>query len=355
MSSDSKTVNYKNCLVITSLPNENDKVDGTTNKPKIRHKNIMDTIRDKYDFFVPKENLNGMILKELNVHCPDYIDFLENAWVSFSENYDKDYDPHEDLGLVPYHFCYDRNSMSYKKIPQVWKRAGYFCHDIATPIYENTYKIALMSANNSYMAAKLINTYDLIYCLNHFPGHHVTRSSYGGYCYLNNAAICAKQLQKLNHESKIAILDIDAHHNNGAQDIFYEDNNVYTLSIHMNPNLEYPSFTGFPEENTETNKNYILNKGYTSEDYLQLLNSAIEEIIKFNPWYVIINFGGDTYALDPDISRICMPCGLQLEDYIDIGKELKRINKKIIINQEGGYCMEKMGIIVDNFLSGLIN
>lgn len=351
-------MDYNNCLIISSFPNEDDKVNGSTNKPKIRHKQILDTIRDKYSFYIPKQTLTTKIIADLNVHCADYLDFLENAWISFNENYDKDFDPNNDRGLVPYHFCINRENKGYRKIPHVWKRAGYFCHDVTTPIYENTFKIAMMSANNSFIASKMIDNYNLIYCLNSYPSHHAQYNSYGGYCYLNNTGICAKQYLQTHPNNKIAILDIDYHFGNACQDLFYTDNKVYTISIHGDPVFDYPTFSGFDDEVGEGpgegfNKNLIFSKGVKSEEYIELLNIAIHEINNYDPQLVIVNFGGDTYKEDKDASNL-YGASLELEDFNEIGKELKKINKKIIISQEGGYCMEKIGTIVDNFLSGLI-
>lgn len=349
-------IKYERCIVITTLPTEQDKVDGATNKPKIRHEEITERLREKYDFLIPKLVLNRKILEKLGVHSSEFIEFLEQAYISFQKDYDKDFDPHGDGGLIPYHFCHNRNLHGYKNLP-IWKQCGYFADDVATPIYDMTYNNALLSANNSFLSAKYIDNYDLIYCLNLYPGHHARSDGYGGYCYLNNAAISARHYQLLHPNSTIAILDLDYHAGNGTQEIFYKDPSVLTISIHADPVFEYPAYSGFEDETGEGpglgfNKNFIFGKKAKSEEYLRILSQAIDHILSFSPSIVIIPFGGDTYLHDPDASLL-YGCSLDIPDYFDIGQQLRRLNLPIIITQEGGYDMSKIGIIVQSFLSGI--
>ena len=355
-------MDYKDNIIITSLPDENDKIDGSTNKPKIRHDKIIKLFRDKggFSMMIPKMELTHTMLENLNVHKSDYLEFLRDSYVSFKDNYDADFDPNKDGGLIPYYFS-NRILNTRTKLP-MWKKAGYYCTDVTTPIYENTYKNSMMSANISYVAAKFIDNYNLIYCLNMYPGHHASSDQMGGYCYLNNAAICAKQYQQRNAKNKIkpkvAILDLDYHAAQGTQEIFYDDPTVYNISIHADPYYVYPNQCFEDElgdnEGVGYNKNIIFSKQVKGDEYLDIVKQAITIINNFDPELVIIPFGGDTFKLDKDPSRL-YTASLELEDYYDIGQELKKINRKMIITQEGGYDMENISKIVDNFISGIIS
>ena len=345
-------MNYANILVITSDINIHDQFNGATNKPGIRFRNIYENLQNKYKFHVPKMLINSKKLIELNIVNEDYIYFLEHAWNDFKENYDKDWSDKYD-GIVPYHFC---DYSNYKKIPCLYKQAGYFCGDVLTPIYSTTFDNSMMSANNCYIAVEMIDKHDLIYCLNMYPGHHAKKNKYTGYCYINNASIIAKYYMQIKEKAKIAILDLDYHAGDGQQEIFYEDPNVLTISIHADPKYDYPTYYGHADEiglneGKGFNENLIFPNGCEINDYLVLLEIACTKIKNFNPDILIIPFGADTFIDDPENGNSYLCC-LQLDDYYTISSKIKNLNKKIIITQEGGYNLEKAGTIVENFLKG---
>lgn len=279
------------------------------------------------------------------------IQIFQKVHIKLLDNYDSDFD-NGNKGIVPYYFT----KKNIDKMP-IWKQVCYYVTDSVTPIYDNTYEILIISANNGYVAASLINSYDLIYCLNLYPGHHASYNQFGGYCYLNNGAICAKRYKQLNDNAKILILDIDYHAGNGTMDIFYEDPTIYTISVHADPKYDYPNEC-FEDEKGEKegygfNKNVIFPKKVNIEQYLEILDNMTDDIKKFDPELIIIPFGGDTYKEDKDPSKL-YGANLNVDDYKKIGNKIKNLNKKIIITQEGGYDMENIDKILLSFIEGLL-
>ncbi len=184
------------------------------------------------------------------------------------------------------------------------------------------------------------------------PGHHAGKNYCGGFCYLNNAALAAERLSK-NNKNKIAILDIDYHHGNGTQEIFYENDNVLYVSIHADTRCAFPYYWGSADETGKGkgkgyNINIPLDIYCNTQKYLNNLNIAIDYINKFNGDFLIISFGTDIFSKDPlgtfDISE---------EDFSKIGEQIKRINLPILIVQEGGYNLDNIGKCATNFLEEL--
>lgn len=349
-----------------------------TNKPELRHRLIRDKLlkNPNYKIHVSNSSLDDGWLQHLDVHDENMIDFLQNCYSSFEEGGqgDSNFKGAEEKGLIPYNIrkkTYNHNPLFEL---EYFRQMGFWADDALTPIFKDSWANAFNSAYNSFMAHAFINEpkvakvaslepvepYNTIYCLNSQPGHHASYSSYGGYCFLNNAAIVAKSLLQKNKEKgsngikRVAILDIDYHAGNGTSQIF-EDNsarNVLTVSIHANPALDYPFYSGYECENTETNINIIFNKGIEIKEYLLLLEKALNAIEQFGADCLVIAFGGDTFKNDPDASPTCR-CSLGVQDYFTIGKTIKeRFTGKKVITQEGGYDMENIDNIVFSFLEG---
>ena len=140
-----------------------------------------------------------------------------------------------------------------------------------------------------------------VYALVRPPGHHAERKVFGGFCYFNSNAIAANYLSKFG---KVAILDIDYHHGNGQQDIFYKRNDVLTISIHGNPSFAYPYFSGFKDEKGEGeglgfNINYPLKEKLNGAEYLEVLGLALKKIVKFKPSFLVVALGLDVAKGDP--------------------------------------------------------
>lgn len=231
-------------------------------------------------------------------------------------------------------------------------RAGYFCFDIYSPLSRHVFRAAVEAVNCALTVADyLLQGHDLGYALVRPPGHHAERSSFGGFCYLNSAAVAANYL---SHDGTVAVLDLDYHHGNGTESIFYERSDVLTLSIHGSPDYEYPYFSGFAEDRgdgagTGFNINYPLKQGVTGAEYLQVLKRACREILRFNPVYLIIPTGFDTAKGDPSGQWY-----LTGEDFFECGLMLGRLKKPAAVIQEGGYGTETLGANAVQFLRGLL-
>lgn len=239
--------------------------------------------------------------------------------------------------------------------PNNLHHAGYFCFDSGTPLTHYTHMAATLSAACAVNAAKVIEQGKTTeaYALCRPPGHHASRDLFGGYCYFNNAALAAKELKK---NGKVLILDIDFHHGNGTQSIFYEDPNVFFVSIHGDPTEFYPYFWGHSsEKGFGPGKNFNLNiplpAGCDGLTYIStLINKVFPIIQSYAPASLIISAGFDTYKDDP-IGKF----NLESQDYFQIGALISKLKLPTLIVQEGGYCTDKLGLNVELFLSGFMS
>ena len=231
--------------------------------------------------------------------------------------------------------------------------AGYYCIDTFTPINKNAFLAARSGANCALTGAELLmEGYHTSYALVRPPGHHAERDVFGGFCYFNNASIAANFLSQYG---KVALLDIDYHHGNGHQQIFYERKDVLTISIHGNPSFAYPYFSGFADEKGAGeglgfNINYPLKEELTGEQYLVYLKKAIKHIIKFNPDYLVVSLGLDPAKGDPTGTW-----SLRASDFKTNGAEIGKIPIPVLFVQEGGYKNRTLGINARNFFEGYLS
>lgn len=237
--------------------------------------------------------------------------------------------------------------------PKRLQETGFFCEDTSTPFSNELISAIYGSAASAVAGAKAIQKNEpLAYALCRPPGHHASAGYFGGYCYLNNAAIAAEYLSQQG--SKVCILDIDYHHGDGTQSIFYSRNDVLTVSLHADPSDKFPFFTGFSHEigqgdGERYNLNICLPKRIQVDGYLAALqHHALPKIDAFSPEYLIIAFGADTYLGDPICDFL-----LDIFDYTLIGQALAELNLPTLVIQEGGYCKGAIGEIVHHFLQGL--
>lgn len=229
---------------------------------------------------------------------------------------------------------------------------SYFMMDTYTPLVSGTYHAAIESVNIALTGAKyILQGEPVIYSLCRPPGHHASEKSTGGYCYFNNAAIAANFLASYGN---VAILDIDFHHGNGTQSIFYDRSDVLYLSIHADPRKRFPYSSGFVDEigrgdGKGFTKNYPLSLGTKNSTYLRVLEKTIQDIENYSPAYLIISLGFDTYAHDPI-------GGFKLTEsfYSTIGKTIANLHLPTLIIQEGGYNTKALGGLAYNFLNGFI-
>jgi len=218
--------------------------------------------------------------------------------------------------------------------------AGYYCIDTFTPLDANAYLAACQAVDVALTAAEqVLLGRKVAYALCRPPGHHAERKSFGGFCYFNNAAIAAHFLSKTG---RVALLDIDYHHGNGTQDIFYERSDVLTLSLHGHPNHSYPYFSGFADETGEGagkgyNRNYPLPENTDEQLYLETLQKAISRIEQFKPVFLVISLGFDTMRGDPTGSFM-----LTAETMRKIGLVLGQLKLPTLVVQEGGYNLRNL-------------
>jgi acetoin utilization deacetylase AcuC-like enzyme len=233
-------------------------------------------------------------------------------------------------------------------------RMGYYAFDASTPIVEGTWDAALAAAHCALTAATLVAEGDKgAYALCRPPGHHAGHSVYGGYCFLNNAALAAQHLRDRGF-ARVAVLDVDYHHGNGTQDIFWERSDVLFVSIHASPETDYPYFLGHADERgAGAGEGYTLNlplpRGTGWKEYGAALGAALDAIGTFSPDALVVSLGVDTYEGDP-ISAF----KLAQEHYPLIGQRLAGLKLPTVFVQEGGYAVDEIGTNVAGVLEGFL-
>jgi acetoin utilization deacetylase AcuC-like enzyme len=228
---------------------------------------------------------------------------------------------------------------------------GWYTFDASTPIVEGTWDAALAAARCAMTAAALVAEGEpAAYALCRPPGHHAGRAFYGGYCYLNNAALAAQHLR--DHGCvRVAVLDVDYHHGNGTQEIFWARDDVLFVSLHATPESEYPYFLGYADERgagpgAGHTLNLPLPLGTRWPEYRAALEVALAAIARYAPDALVVSLGVDTFEADP-IS------GFRLtgEDYPRLGDCLAAAGLPTVLVQEGGYAVAEIGANVAGVLA----
>lgn len=274
----------------------------------------------------------------LAVHDAGFVSYMEQVCTSLTT----------DLPVYPYVFPV-RNVARPPK--QLAIRAGYYCIDTFTPLTRNVWPAARDAVNSALTAARLIlDGQRVAYALVRPPGHHAERHVFGGFCYLNNAAIAANHLSAFG---KVVVLDIDYHHGNGTQDIFWQRRDVLTISIHGEPSVAYPYFSGFADECGEGegagyNLNLPLPEKIDASGYLEALQVALARIADFGPDFLVVALGLDTASGDPTGSW-----PLVGRDFFGIGDQIGRLQRPTLVVQEGGYKTRSIGHNAAAFFAGL--
>ena len=279
------------------------------------------------------------------VHAPAFIRFLSEAWDQWqAEDFDGE--------AIPTVFPARR--MQQREPAYIDGRLGYYAMAMETAITQGTWEAAQSSAAVAQTAQGLItNGAGSAFALCRPPGHHAGSDLYGGYCFLNNAAIAAQGFLN-NGANRVAILDVDFHHGNGTQDIFYQRDDVTFLSLHGAPEDAFPHFLGYADETGAGkgdgfNFNYPLPPGTVYKDWLKALQDALKKISALSPDVLIISLGVDTYKDDP-ISFF----KLESEDFNHYGKAIAAMNLPTLFVMEGGYAVEEIGINTVNVLTGFL-
>lgn len=276
------------------------------------------------------------------VHSERYIHFLAEAWKRRAE-----IEPGVDY-VLPSHFS--RPEMSH--YPEgIIGRVGFHMADLSTPIHEHTYTAVLASANAAVSAAHAALSHGYAYGLCRPPGHHASTESAGGFCFVNNTAIAAAQLQKALG-CKVGIIDIDVHHGNGTQNIFYHRDDVVTASIHADPSTFMPYYAGYADE-TGTgagqgcNLNLPLPHGSGDEPYLRAIDDALEFCAARGVEALVVAMGLDASEHDPNGAM-----AVTTEGFRSAGEKLAATKWPTALIQEGGYLSEILGENLKAALSG---
>ncbi len=221
-------------------------------------------------------------------------------------------------------------------------QAGYHMTDTSCPISAETWAAAYASAQSAIAGAELIlQGQRSTYALCRPPGHHAFAELAGGFCYLNNTAIAAQQLTLSGR--KVAILDIDLHHGNGTQGIFYDRPDVLTVSLHAHPERYYPFFWGYPEERGHgpgegANVNLCLPRGSADAAFLAALDTALKAITHWGADTLVLALGLDAFEGDPFAGLAVTTKG-----FAQIGQEIAHLGLPTLIVQEGGYLCPELG------------
>lgn len=284
------------------------------------------------------------------IHTTDYLTFLETAyvrWQSFIQSTvgvagDSE---HKEIfsHVFPHH--------SARALPSsIQGQVGYYLSGGSCPVDEGTWCAALNSANTALTAANLIvDGAPEAYAVCRPPGHHAYADMAGGFCYLNNVAIAANYLTK--HFSRIAVLDIDAHHGNGTQSIFYGRDDVYFASIHGDPNVLFPFYAGYAHERGEGaglgyNLNLPLPIGTEDHEFIEALVYALGCIENYAPDVLVISLGFDPFKGDPSA---CL--SVSTEGFKKIGQLIGEFRGPVLLVQEGGYVVDDLSNNLNAFLN----
>jgi acetoin utilization deacetylase AcuC-like enzyme len=276
------------------------------------------------------------------IHSSRYLEFLQNIYPRWSR-----IDGASKEVIANVHPIDRDDGYPESAVGQV----GFHVYDTSCPISADTWHSARWSAMTAAHAAKLVVSGEpACYALSRPPGHHSSQDLAGGFCYLNNSAIAAQQL--LTKYTRVAIIDVDVHHGNGTQRIFYERDDVLTVSVHTDPASFYPFYWGYANETgraegTGYNLNIPLARGTGDEAYLRSLDEALQAVSDYAPDAIVIALGLDTHEDDPyhgmTITTAC---------YAPIGARLASLDRPTVIVQEGGYLSDVLGHNLSSFLEG---
>jgi len=279
----------------------------------------------------------------LAVHSPAYVAFLKDAarlWREAGRTGD----------AIPYAFpIRGRRPLDLTRIDAL---IGAHSFDATTPITPDSWAASYGSAQSALAATQAVLEGDAAaFALCRPPGHHAGADYCGGYCHLNTAAIAAQAARDAG-VARVAILDIDYHHGNGTQDIFYDRGDVFYASVHADPRTDYPFFWGHADETGDgegrgATLNLPLPHGTTIGAFRAAQTAALDAIAAFDPGLLVVSFGADTWEGDP-ISHFA----LTTPDYAVLATDIAARGWPTAIVMEGGYAVDALGHNVDSFLRG---
>ncbi len=260
----------------------------------------------------------------------------------------------ENESVFPHVSLYRDFTPKFSEHPKInLKKAGYYCFDVGIEIDHNTYKSAKASVDVALTGAELIvnKKERVVFSLSRPPGHHAGYNFFGGYCIFNNAAAAANYIAK--NESRVAILDVDFHHGNGTQDIFYDQANVFYVSIHGHPGQYFPYFSGFEDEKGQrlglgANLNIPLPKGIENDEYREHLKFALKKIKEFQADSLVLSIGFDTFVKD-----LIGDFNLTTDFYKEIALMCGELQIPVLAVLEGGYDIQDLQKNGHSFIKGL--
>jgi len=295
----------------------------------------------------PAHDTAGLDAALAQIHDPRYLRFIAHAWDDW-------------VALDPANAQRDA-------LPSVWPapgmrldilpdnfaaRLGLFAFDAGTPLTAGSWAAARAGAACAMTAAREVAAgMRSAFALSRPPGHHAGAGFFGGYCFLNNAALAAQALRD-GGAARVAVLDVDYHHGNGTQSIFYERADVLTVSIHGDPRTEYPFFIGHADERGAgaglgVNLNLPLPRGTGFAAWREALRAGLAAIDAFGAQALVVALGVDTFEGDP-ISGF----RLRSADYLTLGRDIAGARRPTVFVFEGGYAVAEVGINAANVLEG---
>mmetsp|Transcript_7451 Transcript_7451/g.16012 ORF Transcript_7451/g.16012 Transcript_7451/m.16012 type:complete len:432 (+) Transcript_7451:175-1470(+) len=384
------------------------------NKPRLRRELILSALQKEYPELVSIKSLSprkdvDLIDLYRRVHDVNMIEFILNAWTKWAamgrdggwyeecchpewlKNKEDCKDEAEVPPMVPCHVSFRRDGIE-RPSDNVMGALGYYCTDLMTPIVGTLveelmgdaqiieaavdFAFQKMEPGDANESPVESGAFPVVYAVTTHPGHHANRDNFGGYCYLNNAALCAKLMQERlkslidistdseppnkKRKCRVAILDIDYHCGNGTGSIFYRDPGIFFSSIHCDPGVEYPFNAGYADQigaegGIGATHHIPLAPGATWETYKIAIEKAMNAILAYDVCGLVVSLGLDTYEGD---SVAVNRGGFKLSglDYLEIGKcmgkFMKGKNIPIVFVQEGGYKMDVVGEAAAHVVGG---
>lgn len=279
----------------------------------------------------------------MRVHTPKFVEFMRTAYGEWQA-------VHGDTDALP--LCWPNRGLRQVIPEEIDGKLSFYTFDAATPVTAGTWAAITSSVNVALSGADILRSGQRgVFSLCRPPGHHASADLFGGYCFFNNVAIAAQALLD-EGAGRVAILDIDYHHGNGTQSIFYDREDVLFVSIHADPAQEFPFFLGYANESGQGegdgyNLNIPLRWGTGWSQWQDALSAGLARIRDYGPDAILVSLGVDTFSGDP-ISKF----KLSSEHFPLIGEQIAGLQLPTLFVLEGGYAVDEIGINVVNVLSG---
>jgi acetoin utilization deacetylase AcuC-like enzyme len=309
---------------------------------------FLDALRDRG--ITPEQPRDCGEAPTLAVHTAPYVTFLKSAYERWRAI------PNAGAEILPNTFPYWSGRPEWEARPPcpataVPAEAGYYLGDLSVPMGEGTWRAALAASHTAVAAADaVLDGAPAAYALCRPPGHHARADRASGFCYLNNAAIAAQRLR--SRHARVAVLDVDTHHGDGTQQIFYGRGDVLTVSLHGDPAGYYPFFTGYAHERgvgagAGANINIVLPPGAGVAEFLTALDRGVAAVRDFGAGALVVPLGFDTHERDPiGVLKITT------EAFHAIGARIGALALPTVVVQEGGYAVPVLGACLSQFIEG---